>query len=192
MLALRTVKLSGILGKEFGRVHKFAVSSPAEAIRALCANFPRFKQRIIDLSGKGIVYRVFIGTWQLPLRDNVDSLRMTTCRDITFAPCVSGAKRGGVLQTIVGIALIVAGASSGQTWLANIGISLTLGGAIQMLSPIPKSEGANERPDNKPSYVFDGAVNTLAQGNPVPVGYGRMIVGSAVISAGMFAEDIPV
>ncbi len=34
----------------------------------------------------------------------------------------------------------------------------------------------------------NGAVSTSAQ-NPVPLLYGRMIVGSAVISAGIFAED---
>jgi len=42
------------------------------------------------------------------------------------------------------------------------------------------------------SYVFNGAVNTTAQGHPVPVGYGRMIVGSAVISAGIDVDEIPV
>jgi predicted phage tail protein len=35
-------------------------------------------------------------------------------------------------------------------------------------------------------------VNTTAQGHPVPVGYGRMIVGSAVISAGIDVDEIPV
>jgi hypothetical protein len=33
--------------------------------------------------------------------------------------------------------------------------------------------------------------DTSAQGHPVPIGYGELIVGSAVISAGVIAEDIP-
>ncbi|HCW20974.1 MAG TPA: phage tail protein, partial [Achromobacter sp.] len=46
-----------------------------------------------------------------------------------------------------------------------------------------------DSPDNGASYNFNGPVNTSAQGIPVPVLYGRMIVGSAVISAGIYAED---
>lgn len=42
---------------------------------------------------------------------------------------------------------------------------------------------------NQPSYVFNGAVNTESQGHPVPLCYGRMRVGSAVISAGIEADD---
>ena len=32
-------------------------------------------------------------------------------------------------------------------------------------------------------------VNVTAQGNPVPLLYGEMIVGSATISQGIYAED---
>jgi predicted phage tail protein len=35
-----------------------------------------------------------------------------------------------------------------------------------------------ERPENKPSFLFDGPVNTITQGHPVPVGYGKAFVGS--------------
>lgn len=44
-------------------------------------------------------------------------------------------------------------------------------------------------PDNKPSYAFGGPVNTTAQGNPVPIGYGQREIGGAVISAGIYTED---
>ena len=42
---------------------------------------------------------------------------------------------------------------------------------------------------NTPSYLFNGAVNTTAQGHPVPIGYGRLIVGSAVISASIVTTE---
>ena len=44
-------------------------------------------------------------------------------------------------------------------------------------------------PDNGASYNFNGPVNTTAQGNPVPLLYGEMFVGSATISAGIYSED---
>jgi predicted phage tail protein len=73
--------------------------------------------------------------------------------------------------------------------LVSIGWGMVFGGVVQMLSPKPKGVTNADSPNNQPSYVFNGAVNTQAQGNPVPLGYGRMIVGSAVISAGINAED---
>ena len=69
---------------------------------------------------------------------------------------------------------------------------MILGGVAQMIAPTAKSSDPSERPENQPSYVFNGAVNTTAQGHPVPVGYGRLIVGSAVISAGIDVDEIAV
>jgi len=70
-----------------------------------------------------------------------------------------------------------------------VGIAMVMGGVVQMLSPQQRGLSAKDNPDNGASYNFNGAVNTSAQGNPVPVLYGRMIVGSSVISAGIYAED---
>lgn len=94
-----------------------------------------------------------------------------------------------MFQTIIGAVLIVAGTYFGQGWMVNMGYSLALGGVAQMLSPQPKGLGTQDRPDNKPSYNFNGPVNTSAQGNPVPLAYGLVLTGSAVISAGIYAED---
>ncbi len=58
-----------------------------------------------------------------------------------------------------------------------------------MLAPQPKATAGGAEVTNLPSYTFNGPINTTAQGNPVPLGYGRMIVGSAVISAGITADD---
>ncbi|WP_260627457.1 tail assembly protein [Pseudomonas protegens] len=55
--------------------------------------------------------------------------------------------------------------------------------------PTSQGPGHPGHPNNRPSYSFNGAVNTSVQGNPVPLLYGRMIVGSAVISAGIYSED---
>jgi hypothetical protein len=53
------------------------------------------------------------------------------------------------------------------------------GGAAMLLAPTIDSSAGNE----EQSYLFDGAVNSVKQGTPVPILYGRMIVGGAVISA---------
>jgi len=80
-------------------------------------------------------------------------------------------------------------ATIGNSLIRSIGSNLLFSGVSQALTSTPKQQSV-EAPSNKPSYAFDGAVNTAAQGNPVPVCYGRLIVGSQVISAGLTVEQI--
>jgi predicted phage tail protein len=48
------------------------------------------------------------------------------------------------------------------------------------------------KPNDTASYLFNGPVNTTEQGNPVPVLYGRLIVGSQVVSASVCAYDLAI
>ena len=62
---------------------------------------------------------------------------------------------------------------------AMMGGALMAGGAAMLLAPTIDGSAGNE----EQSYLFDGAVNSIKQGTPVPILYGRMTVGGAVISA---------
>ncbi len=184
---LRTVKLYGPMRTRFGREFQLAVSSPAEAIRALSNQIPGFKKYMMDSKDAGLVFAVFVGKKNVGL-DELDDL--VGGNEIRIAPIIEGSKRAGLFQTIFGVALIAVGAWFGQGWAVNMGISMALGGVVQMLSPQPKGLGAKEDPNNMPSYSMDGAVNTQAQGGPVPLCYGGpLIIGSATISGGIFAQD---
>lgn len=192
-----TVRLLGELGKRYGRKHRLDVRSPAEAVRALCANFRDFRQFVASSADRHVGYRVLIQKQDVSEAE----LHNPASQTITFVPVVAGAnflkKLGGV---ILGAALIAAAfflppvALIGTMTLASvtftIGVSMVLGGIAQLLSPTPKTPDTNAGAANEPSYIFNGAVNTSAQGAAIPVGYGRMIVGSAVISAGISVEDI--
>lgn len=190
METLRTIRLYGKLGAQFGRVHRLAVQSTAEAVRALCVLVPGFERELMTSRDRGIAYACFLG------KDNIgnDQLALSGGEDdIRIAPVLAGAK-GGVLQTILGITLIAAAFLFAPNLLVaglmiNAGVSLIAGGVMQMLSPQQQKLSTGDSPDNQASYNFNGPVNTTAQGNPVPLLYGRMIVGSAVISAGILAQD---
>jgi predicted phage tail protein len=198
---LREVRLYGRLGARFGRLHRLAVSSTAEAIRALCVLVPGFERELSDSEAHGVRYACFIGTRNIgegEVRHPVGS------EPIRIAPIPAGAKQGGLFQVIMGAILIVAaiyfppaaglaafGAQGAivAPMMMSMGIAMAMGGVVQMLSPQQKGLSAADSPENGASYNFNGPVNTSAQGNPVPLLYGRMIVGSSVISAGIFAED---
>lgn len=188
MSQLRTIRLYGKLGARFGRVHRFHLESNtvAEAVAALDSQLTGFRSYLVNAKQFGMVFAVFVGKRNL----SKDELR-DPCggEDIRIAPVMAGAKRAGVLQIIIGVILIVVGAYTDNPALIGQGIALVAGGVVQMLSPQPKGAGGRDSAANQPSYVFNGAVNTEAQGHPVPLLYGRMIVGSAVISAGIAAAD---
>lgn len=189
---LRTVRLYGKLGARFGRGFELAVASPAEAIQALCVLLAGFKRELLESRDKGIAYAVFVGKRNL----SRDELELPPGRgEIRIAPVLMGSKRGGILQTIIGAVLVVVGAVvsyfgfGAGTPIMQMGAAMMLGGVVQMLSPQPPGLSAKDSPENGASYNFNGPVNTSAQGNPVPLLYGELEVGSAVISGGIYAED---
>ena len=192
------VQLYGELGKTFGKVYRFDITSPADAIRALRANFPEFEQHLITASERGMGYKIIAG--KEALSSEKDVLLPTGQQTIKIIPVIKGAAKSPYVQILEGAALIalvvfapelglplIAQGTIGGSIVAGIGISLALGGVSQLLAPSPK--GGPTAPTNAPSYIFNGAVNVNAQGQPVPVGYGRLIVGSSVISAGINTED---
>lgn len=202
MTSLRTIRLYGKLGTKFGRIHRLAVSSAAEAIRALCALRPGFERELMTSRDRGIGYAVFLGKQNLKekqLTEKADE------RDIRIAPILQGAGFGDIFMIFAGVALMIVasimtggaamsailGFQSGLAagLVANLGLALMMSGVMQLLCPQPKGLSARNRPSNQPSYTFNGPVNTTAQGGPVPLGYGRMTVGSAVISAGIYSAD---
>ncbi|HDR1874522.1 tail assembly protein [Pasteurella multocida] len=206
---IRKIRLKGELGKRFGKVHKLAVKTPAEAIRALCVLKEGFKEFLLNSEKHGIVYRFLVQREDIDGTPEEFQMQYGAKTEFHLIPVIRGSKRGGLFGLIAGAALIglsiwnpaFLGLSTfgGTGMLANvatvpfmIGASLALGGISQLLTPIPKIDGPQERPENQPSYLFNGAVNTTQQGQPIPLLYGELIVGSAVVSAGLTDKEIPV
>ena len=197
MARLTTIRLYGALGARFGRVHKLAVQTSAEAVKALCINFDGLEDYLMNAKKNGMTFAVFRGKRNIGVQDFQE---LAGDSDIRIAPVMEGAKKAGMFQTILGAVMVVAGIIvSGGTagWAAPVGgamisagIGMMAGGIYQMLSPQPKGLQGRDDPDNKPSYAFGGSVNSLAMGNPVPVLYGEREIGGAIISAGIISEDI--
>ncbi|MBC3337513.1 tail assembly protein [Pseudomonas salomonii] len=188
------VKLYGAL-RQFGKSYPLAVRSPAEAVKALCVQIPGLERFISNAKSRGIVFAVFRGKKNISEKE----LGYQGQGDIIIAPVIVGSKRGGVLQTIVGVVLLAVGAvltyASGGTatpftsGMMMMGASLALGGVIQMLSPQAGGLKTSAAPENVPGYAFGSAKNTTASGNPVPLCCGNRRWGGAIISAAIYAED---
>lgn len=183
MSNLKTVKLYGDLGKKYGREFHLDVKSPAEAVRLLCANFKGFRQFFIGKDGKK-QYHIVLNKQDLALEEAF--YPSSTKEVIKIIPVVQGSGGNPFVRIIIGAVLVYTGLAS------NVGWALIIGGVSEIMFPIPSpvSPAELEDPENKPSYNFDGPVNTIRQGNPVPVGYGKLRVGSQVVSAGFFSEGL--
>ncbi|HHR6448324.1 TPA: tail assembly protein [Providencia alcalifaciens] len=193
-MSLKTIRLYGVLGTQFGREHRLAIDSPREAIKALSVLYDGFEQFLASAHLKGLEFAIFKGKRNI----SEDEFHIVTHEEIRIAPVIKGSKRGGFFQTVLGVAMIAVGAIATYFGGGAIGVpmmkmgaAVALGGVVQMLSPQPRGLSMRQDADNKPSYAFGGAVNTTAQGNPVPLLYGldRREVGGAIISAGIYTED---
>lgn len=181
---METIRLGGPLRK-FGKEFTLSVRSPAEAIKALCIQIPGLERYISSAKSRGLEFAVFRGKRNIGEAE----LGYQGRGVIRIVPVITGSKRAGILQTIVGAILIAASFIPGFQALMPVGIALVAGGVIQMLSPQAGGLKTSAAPENTPGYAFGSAKNTTASGNPVPLCYGKRRVGGAIISAAIYAED---
>ena len=198
---MKTFHLYGSLEKEFGGPFNVDVATPAEAIRALCVQLPGFETAIRNGN-----WRVIRGA--LDAEDDVDEeglqLSLGHQNELHLIPMIEGANSGAA-QILIGVVMIAAafftGCATVALWgpmamaMGAAGIGMVVGGIITMTMKVPgasDSASGNQKEDDKASCLFDGPTNQSTQGVAVPRGYGRMKVGSIVVSAGLYAEQLPV
>ena len=211
---MKVVKVYGALRKKLGQCRfEFVAETPAEAMRALIANFPGLDKWLIDSAKDGVGYRVTVSKEKVT-EENFSPLLMPFSDQEVFSitPVVAGAGRG-FGRILAGIALVATAivtqggslAFSGGGFAAklgakaafgaklaafgaNVGVALTLQGIAQVISPQPASTALDEAVQLE-SFTFSNVVNTSRQGMPVPIAYGRVFVGSAVLSSGLDVDQ---
>jgi predicted phage tail protein len=187
--SMATILLSGPLIKLFGRVHyrQHGSTSVGEAFKALKCTLDGFEAAIRDLERRGMRFAIFRNRKNVPEKD----FSLGGAKEIRIVPVITGSKRAGLLQTVLGVVLIAASFFAGAAGpgLMASGIGLVAGGVIQMLSPQASGLKQSASPENAPSYAFGGAKNTTASGNPVPICIGERRWGGMIISASIYAED---
>ena len=216
---LKTVTLYGELAERYGKNWNLDINSPSEAVRALCANNPTFKNFLATSQERGVGYKISVGKTYIEEVNEIYS--PSGKQEIKIIPVVLGAKKSGLGTILLGVALIASGGwlASAATQMAasggvlgtaaggamssglvglnaasavgtmvqgiamKFGAAMILGGIGQLLAPTPTEVKDDE------NYAFNGAANTARQGVPVPICYGQLMVGGAVISSGITNED---
>jgi len=201
---LTDVKLYGELGELYGKEFTFDVNTPKEAVSALITNFKKFKE---TLNTEGNSYVLVYGDKELEI-DDIMLKTFDKRKVLKIIPVVAGAKSGWV-SVIIGAILVVAASimmgpgggmavmeammagtatamQVGGLIINSIGMSMISAGVAQILAPTPGTPVSAKKDEN---YYFDGPVTTTAQGQPVPIAYGQLRVGGAVITAEINSEE---
>lgn len=175
--------------KQFGTEFRLDCKTPAEVVQALTSQIPKLRQFI----QKGL-FTVRVGREYLDNRHLEQGLNQHLKDNSTvhFTPVLKGSKKAGLFQTIVGAVMVVVGAftswAGGAALIAG-GIGLMAGGVAQMLTKMP-SMSTGKGAEKKQSTSFSNLSNMAAQGRPMPIAYGRIRVGSLIISQGVETMDI--
>lgn len=208
---MTNVFLYGELRNKFGHEFKFNIDSAKEAFLAINANRKGFLDEIKKLAAKNVFYRIVIDDNVVQNIKELEIT--SPPKEIHILPVVWGAGKNGAAigMLVVGIALtaVTMGAAApalaaamGMTTtavtaagatvttltafgsaMASLGVGLALQGAMALLFPPPKPDFNQEVQAGGKSYLFGTKPSNTSQGQAVPVGYGRLLIGSSQVSA---------
>ena len=176
---LRRVHLVGAFaGFHDGPIEVYA-ATPWDAVEAVVSQIKGFLPNAS--TGRKVIQLLGFNT--------IEALKSTTPeQDLYLAPSLAFGKNGGLTQTIIGTVLIVAGIFLQGVPLLNVlapylimaGISMVIGGVMQMLTPQPKLGGVGE--EEARSKYLGGIQNTTTIGTTIPLLYGRRRIGGHILS----------
>lgn len=179
------ISIHGILAKEFSSSMNFKIRKTKEVIDAICVNHSEFRNRIVELSKEGIHYAI-IANGRL-ISSLSDAERKIAPETIDLVPVIAG--QGAVALAVGGAILYGAGAYIGNGFVAYalmfVGSAMLSIGLQMMLAPKPE---APERTSSTisgegRSLMLSSKGNIAQQGSPVPIGYGRLRIGSSIIQS---------
>ncbi|EER0377805.1 tail assembly protein [Escherichia coli] len=153
--------------QRFGRRLSLYVNTAAEAIRALSLQMPGFRRQMNE------------GWYQIRIRGE------DTAPEAVYARLHEQLGEG----TVIHIVPRLAGGLTATTMLFSLGASMILGGVAQMLAPKAKTPDYRATDNGRQNTYFSSLDNMIAQGNPIPVPYGEMLVGSRRISQDISTRD---
>jgi predicted phage tail protein len=194
----------GILAKEFRSHFKFAIRKPQEIFDAISCICPQFRNRLVELTNQGIHYSLLIDGKKVESEADLRIAKDGQTIDLIPTICGAGSNGGIIAMLVIGIATAGVGLAAAGVFgaaaagiagtigvsagmaatITNIGIGLIGMGIQAALAPKPNME----RPSSdvsaaKQSFNFSSKANVAEQGIPVPVGYGRLRIGSVVIQS---------
>lgn len=199
----RKVYLKGSIADKFGEEFEIEAVRPTDIFQCLNANFPDFKQYLINAYEDSVGFLFEIADKGIEKEE--DLLLPMKEGDVVIAAIPSGSSGGGgkilAAAAIIGFIAITGGfgtfaigAGGGGTigtgyamavggglnllgqLAVGLAINLALTGIQQLMAPDPSVD------ESEDSYLFNGSEQNIVEGDPVPVLYGQLRVPGQPIS----------
>lgn len=196
---MQAVYLNGAIA-EFGKVWHTQCETIRDIFKLIECQTPGFRQHLIKAADAGVGFEIQRGTEFL--EDPEELLLTVNDEDIFITEVPAGSKGGAgkILAAVAIVAIVVgtggfgAGATGFATLTANtaatiatsVAVNLALQGVTELMAPGPETDSA----EANDGYLFNGPVNTVKEGLPVPVAYGELVVGGAPISVSFQSSPI--
>jgi len=201
---LRKVYLEGEIADRFGSEFEIEANSFADVMSCLNANFDDFRQYITECYEKGIGFVCQINGKGIQKEEEL--LLNYKEGDMIISAMPMGSKGGiGKIIAAVVIAVILMtpglreafllGSGPGAAaatltgfgkFMAMVAINLAMTGLQEMMAPDPSVDDSVQQDE---SYLFQGAGQTILEGDPVPVLYGELRIPGRPISFGIKNEN---
>lgn len=176
--------LYGQLKKDYGDYMDFDASTPREAVTALAYQCPKYKKYLRDNS-----WHIVLGDKENEISEQELDIHLGKYQEVHLIPAIEG--QGKWASTIVGAIIVVVSAIWWNPGGIAAGAAMMVGGIISATTKVPGIQDTRqEEKDKRASFLFSGAVNSSTQGLPIPRGYGRVLIGSSVVSASVYAEQL--
>jgi len=159
------VHFHGILAKKYGKVHKMALSKPKDLLLAMEANHDDFPLELKKLAQKNIHYSFIVNDRWVKNNEQISD----KIKKIDFVPMIIGSGPAGIAA---GVSLAIS--------IGSAVYSYVQAGKVEY-PKIPGAEATSSAMSR--SLAFSNRENILEQGNPVPLVYGRLRVGSFVVQS---------
>jgi predicted phage tail protein len=181
---MTNIILHGILAKEFGGNFRMKIHKAINVVKAIDVNRRTFNKRIFELSREGLNYTMIVDGKKITELEELNIQKEP--QEIHLVPLIMGS--GGVaLVTALGFATTAGTLVGGAAFAAaaiNFVILTAVSVGLQMLLAPKPDAGPPISSSTKAlaeSFAFSNKANVAAQGSAVPIGYGRLKVGSQLI-----------
>lgn len=195
--------LHGQLNKLYSDVFEIEASTAIEAINGFARQTKAFETTSLNVEDRTCITVLGFDT-----RESLYELIPEGITELHLIPAMCGGKSGGFFKIILGAVIIAAavwlGPAAGSLSAAfemggawgfafNMGVSLLLGGLLEMISPAPKIDtSGNSNADPEASKYIGGTQNSVKIGTRIPLLYGKHIGYGHYLSYDIKAVDVDV
>jgi len=196
MSQLTKITFHGNLAEALGKKHfELKIDNVAEGLRAVdIVSKRKLSKAILENEKQNIKYKILTDEKPLFTEDVNEVEKLVDSeffinknyKTIDIVPVLEGA--GGDAKDIglvIGGGLMFGiGFATKSSTMMMIGAYAFLTGMSNLLAEPPEFEDFREiqQINKRESYLFNGPLNTYNPGGPVPLGYGRIMVGSLTIA----------